>query len=148
MQNNSVDKSIFHFLGARIWAPMPVYQYENCSGYVIGHMRNLWWWWWWWWIVFVVWLTDERRLALFPAGTIVRDPYHRKSEFRLSWMKLCSSDNHYTTAPQFHVIIMSFLTSSFLLQFEYCKNQKCSLDETKSIFHNFLRASFWWNVKN
>ena len=24
---------------------------------------------------FWVWLTDERRLALFPAGTIVRDPY-------------------------------------------------------------------------
>ena len=27
---------------------------------------------------FVVWLTDERRLALFPAGTIVRDPHHRQ----------------------------------------------------------------------
>ena len=26
--------------------------------------------------VIVVWLTDERRLALFPAGTIVRDPHH------------------------------------------------------------------------
>ena len=25
------------------------------------------------------WLTDERRLALFAAGTIARDPYHRKS---------------------------------------------------------------------
>ena len=70
-----------------------------------------WWWWWlWWWIVFVVWLTDERRLALFPAGTIVRDPHHLESpsrvwtcaepEFKLSWMKLCSSDNHYTTAPR------------------------------------------------
>ena len=31
-------------------------------------------------IVFVVWLTDERRLALFPAGTIVRDPYHLESQ--------------------------------------------------------------------
>ena len=29
--------------------------------------------------VFVVWLTDERCLALFPAGTIVRDPHHRQS---------------------------------------------------------------------
>ena len=29
-----------------------------------------WWWWWWWWNVFVVWLTDERHLALFPGGTI------------------------------------------------------------------------------
>ena len=34
---------------------------------------------WWWWIVFVVWLTDERRLALFSDGTIVRDPHHLES---------------------------------------------------------------------
>ena len=33
-------------------------------------------------IVFVVWLTDERRLALFPAGTIIRDPHHRESPTR------------------------------------------------------------------
>ena len=38
-----------------------------------------WWWWWWWWIVFVVWLTDERHVTLFPARTIVRDPHHRES---------------------------------------------------------------------
>ena len=31
---------------------------------------------------FVVLLTDERRLALFPAGTIVRDPHHRESSTR------------------------------------------------------------------
>ena len=37
-----------------------------------------WWWWWWWcWIVFVVWLTNEKRLALFPAGT--RDPHNCES---------------------------------------------------------------------
>ena len=36
-------------------------------------------WWWWWWIAVVVWLTDKRCLALFPAGTIVRDPHHRES---------------------------------------------------------------------
>ena len=30
----------------------------------------------------MVWLTDERLLALFPAGTIVRDPHHRKSSTR------------------------------------------------------------------
>ena len=35
-----------------------------------------WWWWWWWWIVFVIWLINERRLALFSAWTIVRDPHH------------------------------------------------------------------------
>ena len=33
MQNNSVNKGIFQFLGARIWVPMSVYQYENSSGY-------------------------------------------------------------------------------------------------------------------
>ena len=33
-------------------------------------------------IVFVVWLTDERRLASFPAGTIVRDPHHCESPAR------------------------------------------------------------------
>ena len=27
----------------------------------------------------MVWLIDERRLALFPAGTIVKDPHHRES---------------------------------------------------------------------
>ena len=60
----------------------------------------------------MVWLNDKRRLALFPAGTIVRDPsltilnlWHvasrtwicAKPEFRLCWMKLCSSDTHYAT---------------------------------------------------
>ena len=32
--------------------------------------------------VFMVWLTDERRLALFPAGNIVRDPHHLESPTR------------------------------------------------------------------
>ena len=57
-------------------------------------------------------MTDERHLTLFPARTIVRDPHHHdfqhvasriwtwaEPEFRLCWMKLCSSDNHYTMAP-------------------------------------------------
>ena len=75
-------------------------------------MAFVWWWWWWWWIVFVVWLIDERRLALFPVGTVVRDLHHlesptcskqdlnlRRTSVQTCWMKLCSSDNHYTTAP-------------------------------------------------
>ena len=33
---------------------------------------------------FVVWLTDERRLALFPAGNIVRYPHNRESPTRRS----------------------------------------------------------------
>ena len=28
---------------------------------------------------FYVWLTDERRVASFPAETIVRDPHHHES---------------------------------------------------------------------
>ena len=52
-------------------------------------------------------------LVLFPDNTTVRDPHHRESpiyreeqdlsaepEFRLCWMKLCNSGNHYTTALQ------------------------------------------------
>ena len=31
---------------------------------------------------FVLWVTDGKRLALFPAGTIVRDPHLRKSPIR------------------------------------------------------------------
>ena len=60
---------------------------------------------------FVVWLTDKRRLAIFPAGTIVKDPHHRESSthceqdlnLRKTWdqaslNKLYSSDNYYTTS--------------------------------------------------
>ena len=34
VQINSVKKCIFHFLGARIWVPMPAYRYESPSEYV------------------------------------------------------------------------------------------------------------------
>ena len=47
--------------------------------YVLHDPCRWWWWWWWWWIVFVVWLTDERHLVVFPAGIIVRYPHHRES---------------------------------------------------------------------
>ena len=33
-------------------------------------------------IVFVVWLTEESDVALFPSGTIVRDPHHHESLIR------------------------------------------------------------------
>ena len=39
MESNSVNKGIFHFLGARIWVPMPVYWYENPSGYVTVYKK-------------------------------------------------------------------------------------------------------------
>ena len=64
----------------------------------------------------VVWLTDERRLAFFLARTIVWDPHHREflarreQDFNLRrtwvwWMKLCSSDNHYTVVPPYDAFL-------------------------------------------
>ena len=71
-----------------------------------------WWWWWWWWIAFVVWLTDERHLVLFQAGTIVRDPHYHESptcreqglNLPRTWvLKFCNSNNHDTMAPRVDV---------------------------------------------
>ena len=92
---------------------LPQHKHSFC---LLSHHKLWWWWWWWWWwgggggVVFVVWLTDERRPALFPASEIltIANLRHDASrvwtcaepEFRLSWMKLRSSDNHYTTAPR------------------------------------------------
>ena len=83
------------------------------------------------WIVFVVWLTNERRRALFPGETIVRDPHHhesptrrqqglnlRRTWARLSWMKLWSSDNRYTTAP-LGISVIDFIGHLFSLYY-YC----------------------------
>ena len=63
------------------------------------------WWWWRWWIIFVIWLTDKRRLPYFQPGPLseiltisnLRHTASRiwtcaESEFRLCWVKLCSSD--------------------------------------------------------
>ena len=81
---------------------------------------------WWWWIVFVVWLTEERHLALFPAGAlseiltiaILRHTASRvwtcaEPEFRRNWVKLCSSDNHCTAAP--HTVHEKCSNTEFLL---------------------------------
>ena len=75
---------------------------------------NFQWGWWWWLIIFSEWLTDERRLHLYcifqpgPLSEILTITNLRhaasriwtctESEFRLCWMKLCSSNNHYTKA--------------------------------------------------
>ena len=52
-------------------------------------------------------VTDERRLALFSAGTIVRDPHHHESLTRQTGFKpaqnLSSSDNHYATEKVFSI---------------------------------------------
>ena len=96
----------------------------------------------WRWIAFVVWLTDERRLALLPAGTIVRHPHHHESltcreqglnlcitwpVFWLSWMKLSSSDNHYMDFLHhcygffFFFFFLALMLGLELLEFLYCQ---------------------------
>ena len=52
-------------------------------------LNNINWWWWRWWIVFVIWLTDERHLALFPAETIIRDPHHQNLTISNTPLNLC-----------------------------------------------------------
>ena len=46
----------------------------------------------------MIWLTTERVLALFPAGTIVRDPHHRESpESQISFVELRNKPQFITT---------------------------------------------------
>ena len=75
--------------------------------------QQWWWWWWWWWTIFVEWLNEKLSVAFFQLGLlseilIITNLWYAVSriwtwaepEFRLWWMKLCSSDNNYTIAPQ------------------------------------------------
>ena len=78
---------------------------------------------------FVAFWPTKSIYVLFPARTIVRDTHHCKSptlheriwrcvesEFRLSWMKLCGSDNHYTTISFCFLFINLFTNLHGLLQ--------------------------------
>ena len=82
-------------------------------------------WYLWWWIVFTEWMPDERRLAIFSSRnhclTIVnlRHAVSRiwacaELEFRVCWIQLCSSDNHYTTI----LLYLQTYSTSF-----FCKSQ-------------------------
>ena len=64
-------------------------------------------------------------------------------EFRLSWMKLCSSDNHYTTAPQVFVslyvpYIFTVLFLFFVLLFIF-KSSPCLPASLKKV-PDFLKV--------
>ena len=101
--------------------------------------------WWWLWMVFVVWLTDERRLALFLSRDYcqISSPswiYDTRAGFEpaqnlssglvewscavaitaIPWHHLCSSDNHYTTASLVAFSIQKVLY--LLLCFQYKKS--------------------------
>ena len=110
----------------------------------------------------MVWLTDQKRLALFPARTIVRDPHHRESPtcreqglnlrriwVRLGWMRLCSSDNHYIAAPPstYHVVLAStkyhvVLVSVFKHLKIKSKEPVCGIEVRRKI------NSFWQLIGN
>ena len=107
---------------------------------------------WSWWIVFVVWLTDKRRLALFPAKTIVRDPHHCKAltcqepKSRLCWMKLRSSDNHYELFDE-----VTFSPKSILFKISAKPIFHLSLLKEEKLFIlviNFVRYSFNMYLKS
>ena len=87
------------------------------------------------WIVFVVWLTDERLLALFAAGTNFRHVASRvwtcaEPEFRLIWVKLCDTDNHNTTATSPKIRTLTWLSTKKSLatstMFGWSVFSKCS----------------------
>ena len=69
----------------------------------------------------MVWLTDEKRLALFSAGTIVRDPHHRRSSARREQdLNLSSGFDEWgcvvmiTTTPQCQIFKMIELCCGYL----------------------------------
>ena len=89
----------------------------------------------------MLWLTGERCLALFPGGTIAKNPHHceypthreqdlnlAETEFILFWLKVCSSDNHYAMAPQRSVLLEEMLYNAFIfaLQVMNYTSEKCN----------------------
>ena len=52
-------------------------------------------------ILFVVWLTDEKRVDLCPAGTTVRGPYHHESPTRRELESVSYRLYHLQKQPQF-----------------------------------------------
>ena len=74
-----------------------------------------WWWWWWWWIILWHGWPTKGVYPYFQPGPLpgiltlvnLRHAASRvwactEPEFRLSWIKLCSRDNHYTKVPHFY----------------------------------------------
>ena len=116
---------------------------------------------------FVLWLTDETRLSLFPAGAIVRivtitNLWHAASriwtcsepEFRLCWMKLCSSDNHYTagkTLLEELIFVAYIFVNWWLFKYDFCRNYPCECNIKTKLHRKWkiiinLRSRFLKNM--
>ena len=95
---------------------------------------------WLWWIVFVVWLTSERHLALFLASTIeiliianFWDATSRiwtcaEPDFRFCWMKLWSRDNHFTLVihvmHDFQIFSLLLILSNSVMHYIFFSKHK------------------------
>ena len=101
------------------------------------------------------WLTDEKRLALFPAGPlsetlIITNLRHvvgkiwtcADLEFRFCWMKLRSSDNYYTTAGYITIRIIKLLILYLYFKPEFCSCFSFSF----LLFILFLNYSKIWKL--
>ena len=132
------------FLEGRVWV-----HWEKMGWRLFFDFRASWWWCW---IVFVVWLFDERYLTLFPARTIVKDPYHREypthSDQDLSLHRNLSSDFIerrcavvITTTPRRHHIYNSKVCVSNMNHI-YDSNST-EIVQFNSFIHNIVK---WPNI--
>ena len=103
-------------------------------------------------IVFVVWLTDERRLALFPAGTIVGNPHHDESPTRHEKdLYLCRSSGfvkwscavEITTTPRRHKFAEIAEIHEISWNWKHLINRKM---QAKKVFWCMILHSYFRNV--
>ena len=126
-----------------------------------------WWWWWWWWIVFLVWLTNKRCIALFPAGTTVRDPQHHESptcheqdlNMRKTWIQtlvewsctvvICVSSHIYKILTLLSNTICHVLRNVMVGMWLGRKRTKCDIsgDMGMPFCKYFLRRPYVFNTK-
>ena len=106
--------------------------------------------------------------SLFPAGTIVRYPHianfrhaasmvwtYAEPEFRLSWIKLWISDNHYTTALHGFQLLsylvmriknrMIIFLSYFPFLSSYFFDKLCGTAFLK-VSENYNKETTWWGL--
>ena len=99
---------------------------------------------WWWWVVFVEWLTDERRLALFPAGTIGTESHHRKSPTHRKGFESALNCSSVFFEWSFAVVIT---TASLLYYCLLLDSSEITWNELKVMHKQHLSICFYLLVK-
>ena len=107
----------------------------------------------------MVWLTDERHLTYFLPGPLSEiltianlwDTASRiwtciKSEFRFSWMGLCSSNNQWTTAPlpgeYLWGTLIDFSPFSWIISSFHQALQNCRLKTPCLFWKKFMKNQY------